>query len=304
VIMWGRVAAVIAAGAAVLSSTACSSASSGGSPGSVSVVASTNVYADIVEQIAGKLAGGKVKINSIISDPNADPHSYEANTRSQLAISRADLIIENGGGYDDFMDTMRKSSNAKAQVINVVDLSGKKAQSGGELNEHVWYDFPTVDKLVSRIEQFLVAHDKADTTALHANASAFTEKLRRMEATEARVRAAHAGDGVAITEPVPLYLLGACGLVNRTPADFSQAVEEGTEVSPSVLQETLDLFSAHAVALLAYNEQTTGAETEKVLTAAKDNHVAVVAMTETLPAGKTYLTWMQGNLDAIDAALG
>ena len=103
---------------------------------------------------------------------------------------------------------------------------------------------------------------------------------------------------------MPLYLLEACGLVNKTPDEFSEAIEEGTDVPASVLQETLGLFTGKQVKALAYNEQTAGPETEKVLQAAKDNKVGVVPVTETLPAGKDYLTWMSGNLDAIKTALG
>jgi zinc/manganese transport system substrate-binding protein len=279
-------------------------ASSGVSPSgdtSLSVVASTNVYGDVVKQIAGD----KVKITSIISDPDADPHSYEANSRTQLELSRADIIIENGGGYDDFVDTMLKAAkNSDAKVLNVVDISGKSAPAGGELNEHVWYDFPTVEKLVTELVSALSAKDPAGASAFTAGAAAFTLKLKQMESTETSIKAAHSGAGAAITEPVPLYMLEACGLVNKTPAEFSEAIEEGTDVPASVLAETLDLFSQKKVALLAYNEQTSGPETEKVLAAAKSGGVAVAPVTETLPAGEDYVTWMTGNLTAIQTALG
>jgi zinc/manganese transport system substrate-binding protein len=275
-------------------------ASSASSAVTVNVVASTNVYGDIVKQIAGD----KVHITSIISDPDADPHSYEANTQNQLELSKADLVIENGGGYDDFIDTMLKSAkNSSAKVLNVVDISGKKAPAGGELNEHVWYDFPTVEKLTDQIVSALSADDAADASAFSANAAAFKTKLQGFESTEATIKAAHSGEGVAITEPVPLYMLEACGLDNKTPADFSEAIEEGTDVSPTVLKETLDLFADKEVKLLAYNEQTSGPETEQVLKAAKDNDIAVVPVTETLPAGQDYLTWMSGNLSAVQSAL-
>jgi zinc/manganese transport system substrate-binding protein len=267
---------------------------------SVSVVASTNVYGDLVKQIAGD----KVRITSIISDPAADPHSYEANSRTQLEISKADVVIENGGGYDDFMDTMLKAAqNTDAKVLNVVDISGKKAPAGGELNEHVWYDFPTVEKLTAELVNALSAADPSAAATFKTNAAAFTQKLQQLESTESSIKAAHSGAGAAITEPVPLYMLEACGMVNKTPAEFSEAIEEGTDVPASVLAETLNLFTQKKVAVLAYNEQTSGPETEKVLAAAKANGVAVVPVTETLPAGKDYLTWMSGNLSAIQTAL-
>nr|WP_246136539.1 zinc ABC transporter substrate-binding protein [Leekyejoonella antrihumi] len=117
------------------------------------------------------------------------------------------------------------------------------------------------------------------------------------------MKAAHSGEGVAITEPVPLYVLQACGLVNKTPAKFSEAVEEGTGASVRALQVTLDLFAKHEVKLLAYNEHTAGPETTAVLNAAKQNQVSVVPVTETLPQGKTYLSWMRNNLVAVQEGL-
>jgi zinc/manganese transport system substrate-binding protein len=294
----------------VMAASACGS-SADGSPGSVgasaggstslSVVASTNVYGDVVEQIAGD----KAEVTSIISDPDADPHSYEANSRTQLQLSKADVVIENGGGYDDFVDTMLKAANnSKVTVLNAVDISGKKAPAGGELNEHVWYDFPAMEKFVAELVSTLSAKDPAGASAFQAGGAAFTEKLKHLEDTEASIKATHTGAGAAITEPVPLYLLEACGLVNKTPAEFSEAIEEGTDVSASVLSETLDLFSQRKVSLLAYNEQTSGPETEKVKDAAAAAKIPVVPVTETLPAGKDYVSWMSGNLTAIQTALG
>jgi len=283
---------------------ACGSSASGGSaasptPDGVSVVASTNVYGDIAKQIAGD----KATITSIISDPAADPHSYEANTRTQLDLSRADVVIENGGGYDDFVDTMLKSANSDATVLDAVDISGRAASGGGELNEHVWYDLPAMAKLADQLVSALSTADPGNAGTFSANADAFKQKLQGLEQDAAAVKAAHSGAGVAITEPVPLYLLEACGLVNKTPEEFSEAIEEGTDVPAAVLKDTIDLFAGKEVQLLAYNEQTAGPETEKVLSAAKDHQVDVVPVTETLPAGSDYVTWMSGNLSAIETAL-
>src|SRR6478752_6758802 len=113
-----------------------------GASGQVRVLASTNVWGDVAAQIGGE----HVAVTSIISDPSADPHSFQSSARNQLALSKAALIIENGGGYDDFMQTMLASAASSAPVINAVNVSGL-APTDGELNEHVWYDFPTVTKV-------------------------------------------------------------------------------------------------------------------------------------------------------------
>jgi zinc/manganese transport system substrate-binding protein len=280
------------------SSPTPSSAASGA--GLVSVVASTNVYGDIVKTIGAPA----VAVTSIIDNPEKDPHEYEADARTQLALSKAQLVIENGGGYDDFMDTMLKSAQTKPTVINVADVSGRNQHpSDGEFNEHLWYDFPTVEKLAAQLVTDLSAVAPGQAATFESNGKAFAAQLGQLQQDEAAIKAKHAGEGVAITEPVPLYLLEAAGLVNKTPATFSAAIEEDTDVPPAVLKETEDLFDTKQVKLLAYNQQTTGPQTEAVLAAAKRNNIRVVPVTETLPTDQSYLSWMQANLRAVSSAL-
>lgn len=285
----------------VVAASALAACSSGAAAdGRISVVASTDVWGDIAQQVGGD----RVDVTSIITDPAADPHSYEADAKVKLAISRAAVVVENGGGYDDFVDSLLRSVDNRPTVVDAVEVSGKQAGAGGDLNEHVWYDFPTVAKVASAIAAALGRSDPAGAATFTANATAFAAKLAPLENTERSVAAAHTGTGVAITEPVPLYLLQACGLADETPEAFSHAVEEGTDVSASVLRDTLALFSDRKVALLVYNAQTSGAETELVLKAARQAGVGIVPVTETLPEGKDYLGWMQDNVEAVRAALG
>ncbi|CAD6009738.1 metal ABC transporter solute-binding protein, Zn/Mn family [Agreia sp. COWG] len=267
----------------------------------VRVVASTDVYGNIAEQIGGD----RVSVTSIIDDPDKDPHEYEADSRTQLALSKAQLVIENGGGYDDFVDTMLSASDNKiAPVLNAADISGyDQKPATGEFNEHVWYDFPTVEKLTEQLVKQLTAIDPSGADTFTANAKKFTGQLAALEQQEKDIKASFAGDGAAITEPVPLYMLNASGLVNKTPSEFSEAIEEGTDVPADVLKQTTDLFANGEVKLLAYNEQTSGAQTEAVLAAAKAGGVGIVPVTETLPKGTDYIGWMTTNLNAIQGAL-
>ncbi|GAA1870872.1 metal ABC transporter solute-binding protein, Zn/Mn family [Brevibacterium marinum] len=140
----------IASGAAVLTTVAALSGCGGQATGSteLSVVASTNVYADIVSQVAGDFA----KVTAVIDDPNQDPHSYEATTQDRLKLSKADLVVENGGGYDSFMTTMLEASDADVETIDTVSISGlpgsegvgneghdhggEEAHGGGHVHEH------------------------------------------------------------------------------------------------------------------------------------------------------------------------
>lgn len=281
--------------------SACHSSAGGGSA-KVSVVASTDVWGSIATQVAGALAGHAVRITSIINDPAEDPHAYQASPRDLITFARAGVVVENGGGYDDFVTSMLATAHKNPTVINAVTVSGKKPV-GGELNEHVWYDFPTVAAVAAKISAALAAKDPSDAATFRANAKAFTAKLTALEQHEAAVRAAHAGTAVAITEPVPLYMLQACGLVNRTPARFSEAVENGSDVAPRVLQQALALFTGARVSMLVYNEQTTDPATTRVLAAARSAHIPTVPVTETLPKGDSYLAWMTDNLARVQSGL-
>ncbi|QWB21487.1 MULTISPECIES: metal ABC transporter solute-binding protein, Zn/Mn family [Streptomyces] len=297
-----RLALLTSASLALLAGCGSSSDSAGGKSTTdrVSVVASTDVYGDIAQRVGGD----RVDVTSIISDPDQDPHSYEADPQNQLALSKAEVVVENGGGYDDFVDRMLKGGhNDTAQVINAVKVSGKTAPKGGELNEHVWYDFPTVAEVADRIASALTKADPSDAAVFEKHAAAFKAGLTPLEAKEARIKKEHGGGGVAITEPVPLYMTEASGLVDRTPAEFSEAIEEGDDVSPRILRENLALFSGRKVEVLVCNEQTSGPQTEKTEAAAEAAGIPVVPVTETLPKGKGYLGWMTANVDALAGAL-
>jgi zinc/manganese transport system substrate-binding protein len=298
VVMLGVAGCSTSSGADGSSGSQTSSSAAGGGP--VNVVASTNVYGDIVKSIGGSA----VSVTSIIDSPDKDPHEYEADARTQLALSKAQLVVENGGGYDDFVDTMLKSDPTKPTLINVSEVSGRDHDPAhGEFNEHVWYDLPTVEKLAARLVTDLSAAAPDQAPTFRSNAETFSAQLGQLQQYEAEIKAKHAGVGVAITEPVPLYLLEAAGLVNKTPEEFSEAIEQDTDVPPSVLKETENLFDTKQVKLLAYNAQTTSPQTEAIQGAAERNKIPVVSMTETLPPGQTYLSWMQANLQAVSTAL-
>jgi zinc/manganese transport system substrate-binding protein len=296
----GRSAALIAAVLVTTQVTGCGGDGAQASGSRVEVVASTNVYADIAAAVGGDF----VHISSFISSPAQDPHSYEASGRNILTVSSADVVIENGGGYDDFMDQLLDSAGGDPIVVNVVDVSGlDQNPPSGAFNEHVWYSLPVVQKAADAMASAFAKADPDHKREYMDNADSFDASVQKLVDREASAENDLAGMSVAITEPVPGYMLDALGLVNATPPEFSEAVEEGNDVAVSVLKQTLDLFADHKVRALVYNEQTTGPVTEQVLQAARDAGVPVVPVTETLPEGESYVSWMTSNLDRIAAAV-
>jgi zinc/manganese transport system substrate-binding protein len=303
--------------------TGCSAqqqeASPGGSDG-IAVVAATNVYGDI----AAAIGGDKVSVTSIITKTSQDPHSYEANAQDRLAVSKADLVITNGGGYDEFMHTLVDGSKLdQGKVVDAVEVSGlahpedgatgtaagpEQSEAGhghdhGAFNEHVWYSLHAMEHLADEVEARLSALEPGSATEFKANAGAFKSSLEGLHGKLDTLKAAADGTQVAVTEPVPLYLLEDAGLVNATPEEYTSAIEEGSDVPPAVLKAATDLVAGKSVRLLAYNSQTEGPQTEALKKAAESAGVPVVDFNETLPDGKTYVQWMTDNVENISTVL-
>lgn len=303
---WRRATLAVATVGALAALVGCGSGSASGSsggstsvastaPDSIAVVASTNVWGDVAERIGGDF----VTVTAIIDDPAADPHSFEPNAQAQLAVSKAALIIENGGGYDDFMQSMVEASGSTAPVITAVTVAGS-----GEANEHVWYDFAAVDAVAHELAQRFGELQPSHAATFKANYQAFTGAIAGLTAEADELAATFAGTPIVITEPVPVYLAEAIGLDDRTPEGFAEALEEGTDVPPAVLKDTLALLTGRTVQLLLVNEQTASPETEQLQAAAVEQGIAVVGVRETLPEGQDYESWMGATMAAMRAALG
>ncbi|WP_043806171.1 metal ABC transporter solute-binding protein, Zn/Mn family [Paenarthrobacter aurescens] len=316
------VAASAALAALMLSSCAgTAGANNASSSGAIEVVTSTNVYGDVVKAIGGD----KVNVSAIITKTSQDPHSYEASAQDKLVISKAKLVVENGGGYDEFLHKIADETKVGHEnMISAVEISGlapeeeghgtdsksaeahsedEHAHDHGDFNEHVWYSLDAMGKLADAVAVKLGTLDAGSASTFTANADTFKAKLAELNGQLAAVKAANDHAPVAVTEPVPLYLLEAAGLENKTPEAYSAAIEEETDVPAAVLKETTDLVSAKSVRFLAYNQQTEGPQTEAVKRAADTAGVPVVNFTETLPDGKDYLQWMTDNVESISTAL-
>lgn len=265
----------------------------------VSIVASTNVYGSIAEEIAGPHAS----VTSIIDSPAHDPHSFEAGARVQLELSKADVVIANGGGYDDFVDKLLAGAgNTTGEVITAVEVSGfTEAQISD--NEHVWYDLDTAQKIAATLGDTLSRIDPTHADDYRANVETFTASVAVLSEHVAELADSHDGSTVMVTEPVPLYLLAGAGLTDITPPELSAAIENGIGVPPAVLNAALTLIADGKADLVVYNEQTEGPETRQLLAAAAEQGLPAFGVTETLPDGLSYLEWMSTNIAAVEGAL-
>lgn len=263
----------------------------------MTVVAAENFYGDLLHQ----LGGTHVRVISFLSDPNADPHEYESSSGNAQAVADARVVIENGLGYDAFMEKLLAASpSSKRRLINVQKLVG--ADNGA--NPHLWYD-PTVMPRVARSAADALA--TADPAHKNVYRSNLDSVLAQLAAISNRVRALQPetrGLPVAFTEPVYGYMAEALGLAVLSPEAFMKAIEEGNDPPASAVAAEQDLLTSHQVRILIYNNQTETKITTSIRDLATRNGIRVVGVSETEPPGKSYQQWQLEELGQVADALG
>jgi zinc/manganese transport system substrate-binding protein len=277
---------------------ACGAGPAGGTDFShrVAVVAAENVWGDIASQVGGS----HVMVTSLITNPSADPHQYESDAADAAAVAGARVIVQNGLGYDDFMNDLENAGGGHPAVVSAQRALGLPAGA----NPHAWYDVPRVPAVAGAIEAALSRADPADAGIFRENLARFDESLGPLLSVIAEIRAKYSGAPVAYTERLPGYLLADAGLRVATPPGFALAVEDGAEPSLSDTQAMDALVTGRRVRLLLYNRQATSAVAERVRLLAEQAGVPVVALSETLPPHTCYQRWQLGQERAILGALG
>ena len=262
----------------------------------VDVVASVNMWGDIARQVGGRHAS----VTSVITSPSDDPHLYASSPRDAARLARANLVVLNGLGYDDWADKLLDtSSSSKRRTLTMADALNPTGS-----NPHLWYDAPRLPDAARAIADALAAEDPRDEAYFRVNATRFIASLQPLLHTLATVENRHPGAPVAYTERVPEYLLDAAGLKIATPPGYAQAIEDGSEPSPGDTQRMNDLIARRDVDALLYNAQAVTPVTKRLRALAVKSRVPVVPVTETLPAGLTFQRWQAGQARALLAALG
>lgn len=261
----------------------------------VNVVAAENFYGDVVSQIGGR----HVAVTSILSNPDQDPHLFEASPKTARALQHAQVVIYNGADYDPWMvKLLGASKQAKRATIVVADLVGKKAGD----NPHLWYDPATMPVAARAIAAELGRADPANKADYDANLQKFVASLKPIDDKVAALRAQYKGVPVTATEPVFGYMSDAIGLDMRNQR-FQLATMNDTEASAQDVAAFENDLRKKQVRVLIYNSQAEAPMTKRLLKIAREGGVPSVSVTETQPAGKTFQQWMAGQLDALAAAL-
>jgi zinc/manganese transport system substrate-binding protein len=291
---------VVGLGSVALVLAGCGAAMPGAAAaGTIAVVAAENIWGNIASQVGG----AHVSVTSIISDPNADPHTYETGPQAAAALSSASFVIANGAGYDDFVGKLLSTNpNPVRDLLTIATVVGA---GGGNPNPHLWYNPAYVTQAAHAIESHLAAHDPADAASFAANLQTFLVSYQPYIDTVQAIKAAHGGTPIAYTERVPGYLVASAGLRLATPATFAQSIEDGNDPSPGDVAAMDASIKGKLVKLLLYNAQVTSPVTQAVRELALAGGVPVIGVAETIPAGEpSFQSWQIDQAKAILAGLG
>jgi zinc/manganese transport system substrate-binding protein len=270
------------------------------------IVATTNVWADI----AGQVAGDKFQVVSLINSASQDPHSYEASARDQLAVKNSEVFIMNGGGYDDF--ALKLASAAEVTPFNVFEVNeAAHAEEGNEAahaeeghahehdgSDHIWYDLHVAEHTAELIAAELSTLQPDNAAEFKTNAAKFGAEIEVLEE-----RAASITSKLSYFEAHPLATLmfSELGFTNLTPEGFAEAEEAGLEPSVKIMNTASELIKSGKIAFLAVNRQVTSVSLEKLASIAKEQGIPVISFDELLPGDASYQEWFDGLLSELSS---
>ena len=265
----------------------------------ITAIGAENEYADVIAQVGGKY----VQAASIMSNPNTDPHTFEASPAVAREITAAQLVVQNGVGYDDWATTIENADPSDSRkVINVQQLLGLPDSTP---NPHLWYKPATMPAVASAIAADLGADRPGARRLLQGQRRHVHRQPGRVEpGAIAAFKSAHPGTPVATTEPVADYMLQAAGADNLTPVGVPGRHHERHRPLAAGRGAQKSLFTQHKVKVFLYNQQVTDSLTESFIKLANENGIPVVGVYETMPTpGYDYQSWMLAEVNALNKAV-
>jgi zinc/manganese transport system substrate-binding protein len=208
----GAALAVAVLALPALAGCSVSGGSGGSGSGKVHVVAGENFYGDLVSRVGGDL----VSVTSVLSDPNVDPHTYESSTQNAEQVADATLVIENGLGYDAFLDHLLSASpRSDRKVIDVQQLLGLADGS----NPHIWYDPQTMPRVARAVADELEAQRPDSRAIFETNLKTYLDSFAPLTAKIAQIKKDYPAD--------PGHLHGASARLHARCAGLDRPHADG-----------------------------------------------------------------------------
>jgi zinc/manganese transport system substrate-binding protein len=262
----------------------------------INSIAVENPYGSMLAQLGGHC----VRVTSIINDPSADPHEFQTDVQVGKAYQMAELVVQNGLGYDEFSNKIIATLTQKPVVITGGDVVGLKLGD----NPHLWYSPDYVTRISRAITRTLKELRPPAATYFDAQAQEFATTLGPYHALIEEINRRFAGTPIGATETVFVYMAEAMGLKLISPPRFMQAVAEGTNPTVRDVATFHDQIQQKQIKVLVYNTQAVSNLTSQLRTLAQEVGIPVVGVTETLvPVHDSFQNWQIRQLRDLLTAL-
>ena len=252
----------------------------------IHVVASLDFYGEVARAVLGEHG----TVTTLIKSPSVDPHDFEPTPQDATAVSHANFTLSNGLGYDHWLPKLAKSNGShQIQQIRVgEDVLGKRAGA----NAHVWYDPETMAQTATYLAKQFGQKAPRYRAVYQRNAATYIRQLAPLQQQLKSLKQHSHNQRVNVSEPVFDYALTALGY-RRNNAAFALAIENGTDPAPQAIKQMRRDITTKRIAFLVNNRQASNRTVKTMVQLAHQHQVPVLTVTETLPKGKTYRTWMQ-----------
>ncbi|MDI2112681.1 metal ABC transporter solute-binding protein, Zn/Mn family [Commensalibacter nepenthis] len=261
----------------------------------IHVIAAENMYGDIAQQLGGQY----VHVDSILNNPDQDPHLFELTPSIGKKIADADVIIVNGLGYDAWMDRLLTLYHFNRQdIVSIQSLLGRKE---GE-NPHLWYNIEAIEKLSQQLRQVYSRLNPQEKVFFQKQFASFDVDLKQIQQRIQTIHQQYSHIKVAATEPVFGLMAQKLGF-EMLEEPYQWVVMNGGEPTPKQIVQFIQDLKTHQIRILFYNEQVSTPATEQLKKIAIESGVAVVGVSETMPAHLTYQQWMNQVLDKVETTL-
>jgi zinc/manganese transport system substrate-binding protein len=252
--------------------------------------------------IAAQLAGSRARVQSVVTEPGQDPHSYQPTAADARAVAAAKVVIVNGLGYDDWATQLLEASASPQR--DLIDV-GRALRLPAGSNPHRWYYPGDVDRVVALITSTYERVDPADAAYFARRRTAFLSiALARYDRLRTEIARRYAGLPVGYSETVFQGLGEDLHLRLATPYGFAKAIAEGTDVSATDKRAIDAAVAGRRIAVWIYNRQNVTPDVQRINGLAAERGIPVVAVSETPePAGADFQSWQTAQLEALFAAL-
>lgn len=263
------------------------------SGGKIEVVATINQWGSVAQDLGGNF----VHVSSIMTNTNVDAHEYEPTSQDVAQFSKANIVVVNGADYDSWGSKAAKSTHA--QVVDAAETAGKK---DGD-NPHVWFSAQVRKTTADAITKAYQSSDPQHKSEYEQLNKQWQTKEQALEQTIAKAAEQMKGKHYAATESVAWYLANDLEMTDATPKGYAQASANESEPTPSDITEFQHALETGNIAMLVFNTQEASSVTEHITSAAKQNKVPIVDVTEQMPAQYHHLIdWMSALVDEFAAA--